>query len=184
MSGVALDSTYMGRPHCAQVFPVALAAGDAPVRDIALRALVAGDAMGQDLPHDGASRLLQGSGDCAEPPVQTQAIPCLGTGRQGQMWHGIVLLSHGGLPCPIARLNAPLPPEGGASRGSQVMHSPVWIEAWTIRLPDDTTPVELNAHPLFCTIQRTKRVRLTFPVTGADSLRGQGNCQSDSLLYL
>mgnify|MGYP006891099967 FL=1 len=45
------------------------------------------------------------------------------------------------------------------------MHSPVWIEARTLRLPDDTTPVELNAHPLFCTIQRTKRVRLTFPVT-------------------
>ena len=45
------------------------------------------------------------------------------------------------------------------------MHSPVWIEARTLRLPDDTTPVELNAHPLLCTIQRTKRVRLTFPVT-------------------
>ena len=45
------------------------------------------------------------------------------------------------------------------------MHSPAWIEARTLRLPDDTTPVELNAHPLFCTIQRTKRVRLTFPVT-------------------
>ena len=79
----------MGRPHCAQVFPVALAAGDAPVRDIALRALVAGDAMGQDLPHDGASRLLQGSVDCAEPPVRTQAVLYLGTIGQGQMWHGV-----------------------------------------------------------------------------------------------
>ena len=121
----------------------------------------------------------------AHPPVRTQAVPCLGTGRQGQMWHGIVLLSHGGLPCPIARLNAlPSPGGGELAGGSQAMHSPVWIEAWTIRLPDDTTPVELNAHPMFCTIQRTKRVRLTFPVTGADSLRGQGNCQGDSLLYL
>ena len=175
----------MGRTHCAQVFPVALAAGDAPVRDIALRALVAGDAMGQDLPHDDASRLLQGSGDCAEPPVRTQAVPCLGTVGQGQMWHGIVLLSHGGLPGLIARLNAlPSPGGGELAGGSQAMHSPVWIEAWTIRLPDDTTPVELNAHPLFCTIQRTKRLRLTFPVTGAVSLRGQGNCQGDSLLYL
>ena len=27
------------------------------------------------------------------------------------------------------------------------MHSPVWIEALTLRLPDDTAPVELNAHP-------------------------------------
>ena len=184
-TGVALDSTYMGRPHCAQVFPVALAAGDAPVRDIALRALVTGDAMGQDLPHDGASRLLQGSGDCAELPVRTQAVLYLGTVGQGQMWHGIVLLSHGGLPGLIARLNALPSPGGGVlAGGSQTMHSPVWIEARTLRLPDDTTPVELNAHPLFCTIQRTKRLRLTFPVTGADSLRGQGNCQGDSLLYL
>ena len=159
----------MGRPHCAQVFPVALAAGDASVRDMALSALVAGDAVGQDLPHDGASRLLQGSGDCAELPVRTQAVPCLGTVGQGQMWHGIVLLSHGGLPCLIARLNAlPSPGGGELAGGSQAMHSPVWIEARTLRLPDDTTPVELNAHPLFCTIQRTKRVRLTFPVTGAD----------------
>ena len=182
-AGVALDSTYMGRPHCAQVFPVALAAGDAPVRDIALRALVAGDAMGQDLPHDGASRLLQGSGDCAEPPVRTQTVPCLGTVGQGQTWHGIVLLSHGGLPCPIARLNAPLPPEGGVSRGSQAMHSPVWIEAWTIRLPDDTTPVELNAHPMFCTIQRTKRVRLTFPVTLYDDEGEDCTCCGSSDIY-
>ena len=43
------------------------------------------------------------------------------------------------------------------------MHHPVWIEGRTLRLPGDTTAVELNAHPLFCTIQRTKRVRLTFP---------------------
>ena len=183
-AGVALDSTYMGRPHCAQVFPVALAAGDALVRDIALRALVAGDAMGQDLPHDGASRLLQESGDCAPPGSNAgRSLSRNGRPRSDVAWH-----------CPlvpwwlarlIARLNAlPSPGGGELAGGSQAMHSPAWIEAWTIRLPDDTTPVELNAHPLFCTIQRTKRVRLTFPVTGADSLRGQGNCQGDSLLYL
>ena len=74
-AGVALDSAYMGRPHCAQVFPVALAAGDAPVRDIALRALVAGDAMGQDLPHDGASRLLQRSGDYVPPRFERRPFP-------------------------------------------------------------------------------------------------------------
>ena len=141
----------------AQVFPVALAAVDAAVRDTAPSALVAGDAVGQDLPHDGASRLLQGSGDCAEPPVRTQAVPCLGT---VQMWHGIVLLSHGGLPGLIARLNAhPSPGGGELAGGSQTMHSPAWIEARTLRLPGDTTPLELNAHPLFCTTQRTKRVR-------------------------
>lgn len=35
---------------------------------MAFSALVAGDAVGQDLQHDGASLLLQGSGDCATPP--------------------------------------------------------------------------------------------------------------------
>ena len=163
----------MGRPHCAQVFPVALAAGDAPVRGIALRALVAGDAMGQDLQHDGASRLLQGSGDCAELQVRTQVVPCLGTVGQGQTWHGIVLLSHGGLPCPIARLNALPSPGGGVlAGGSQTMHSPAWIEARTLRLPGDTAPVELNAHPRVCMIQCTKSVRLTFPVTGGVVFHG------------
>ena len=89
--GVAFRAGAAFRPAhgmdalCAQVFPVALASVDAAVRDTPLRALVAGDAAGQDLPHDGASRLLQGSGDCAEPPVRTQAVPCLGTVRQGQM---------------------------------------------------------------------------------------------------
>ena len=116
-------------PLRAQVFPVALAAVDALVRDTALRALGAGDAVGQDLQHDGASRLLQGPGDCAEPPVRTQAVPYIGTVGQGQTWHGIVLLSHGGLPGLIARLNA-LPSSGGGvlAGGSQAMHSPVWIE--------------------------------------------------------
>ena len=157
----------MGRTHCAQrYFLLHSLRFDAPVRDTPLRALVAGDAVGQDLPHDGASRLLQGSGDCAEPPVRTQAVLCLGTVGQGQMWHGIVLLSHGGLPGLIARLNALPSPGGGVlAGGSKTMHSPVWIEARTLRLPDDTTPVELNAHPQICMIQRTKRVRLAFPVT-------------------
>ena len=45
------------------------------------------------------------------------------------------------------------------------MHSPAWIEARTLRLPGDTAPVELNAHPRVCMIQCTKSVRLTFPVT-------------------
>lgn len=42
------------------------------------------------------------------------------------------------------------------------MHSHVWIETRTLRLPRDTTPVELNAHPRVCMIQRMKSVRLTF----------------------
>ena len=49
--------------------------------------------------------------------------------------------------------------------GCQTMHSPAWIEARTLRLPGDTAPVELNAHPRVCMIQCTKSVRLTFPVT-------------------
>ena len=134
-AGVALDSTYMGRPHCAQVFPVALAAGDAPVRDMALSALVAGDTVGQDLPHDGASRLLQGSGDCAPPGSNAgRSLSRNGRPRSDVAWH-----------CPL-------------------------VSWWPAR-----------PH---CAIKRTKRLRLTFPVTGADSLRGQGNCQGDSLLYL
>ena len=105
-------------------------------------------------------------------------------GRPRQMWHGIVLLSHGSLPCPIARLNAlPSPGGGELAGGSQAMHSPVWIEAWTIRLPDDTTPVELNAHPMFCTIQRTKRVRLTFPVTLYDDEGEDCTCCGSSDIY-
>lgn len=57
---------------------------------MAFSALVAGDAVGQDLQHDGASLLLQGSGDCATPPpVRTQAVLYLGTVGQGQMWHGV-----------------------------------------------------------------------------------------------
>ena len=168
----------------AQVFPVALAAVDASVRDTALRALVTGDAVGQDLPHDGASRLLQGSGDCTDPPVRTQAVLYLRTVSQGQMWHGIVLLSHGGLPGLIARLNAHPSPGGGVlAGGSQTMHSLVWIEGRTLRLPGDTTPVELNAHPRVCVIQRTKRVRLTFPVT-SESRRANSNGQTrDPALY-
>ena len=84
-AGAAFHPAHGMDALCAQVFPVALASVDAPVRDTALRALVAGDAVGQDLPHDGASSLLQGSGDCAEPPVRTQAVLYLGTVRQGQM---------------------------------------------------------------------------------------------------
>lgn len=46
-----------------------------------------------------------------------------------------------------------LPSRGGVlAGGSQAMHSPVWIEALTLRLPDDTAPVELNAHPQICMI--------------------------------
>ena len=54
------------------------------------------------------------------------------------------------------------------------MHSPAWIEARTLRLPDDKTPVELNAHPRVCMIQRTKSVRLTFPVTILMAFEGIG----------
>ena len=59
----------MGRTHCANRYFLSHSLRfDAPVRDMAIRALVAGDAVGQDLPYDGASRLLQGSGDCARRP--------------------------------------------------------------------------------------------------------------------
>ena len=66
-------------------------------------------------------------------------------------------------PCAIKR--TPLPRGRGLAGGCQTMHSPAWIEARTLRLPGDTAPVELNAHPRVCMIQCTKSVRLTFPVT-------------------
>ena len=90
----------MGRPHCAQVFPVALAAGDAPVRDIALRALVAGDAMGQDLPHDGASRLLQRSGDYVPPRFERRPFPV--SERPAKVRRGMALSSCLMVACPAS----------------------------------------------------------------------------------
>ena len=63
------------------------------------------------------------------------------------------------------------------------MHHPVWIEARTLRLPDDTTPVELDAHPQICMIQRMKRVRLTFPVTWP-AYFGVGNCDTGKCGYI
>ena len=87
-----------------------------------------------------------------------------GRPRSDVAWHCPLVLWWLARPhCAIKR--TPLPRGRGLAGGCQTMHFPAWIEARTLRLPGDTAPVELNAHPRVCMIQCTKSVRLTFPVT-------------------
>ena len=91
----------MGRTHCAhRYFLLHSLRFDAPVRDTALRALVAGDAVGQDLPHDGLLAFFRDLAIALNPRFERRPFPV--SERSAKVRCGMALSSCLMVACPAS----------------------------------------------------------------------------------